>query len=187
MQRRPREAREPLEARAAAREARAAAREATAGRGSLRRWRAPCSAISRLNLGGISEGSRPSNIGYALLLSATLGCISAHRSCDPRLLAAVCTGGGRRPRRRRLHGGEPTYLIRLISLVTSRQSRVISQVSHPDDVIKTRMQTHLRGSPHFSAYPSYSRSGSRTPQMLHTRGTAEVQPRYSRGAAEVSR
>jgi len=32
-------------------------------------------------------------------------------------------------------------------------------VSHPDDVIKTRMQTHLRGSPHFSAYPSYSRSG----------------------------
>mmetsp|Transcript_6147 Transcript_6147/g.23918 ORF Transcript_6147/g.23918 Transcript_6147/m.23918 type:complete len:300 (+) Transcript_6147:230-1129(+) len=32
-------------------------------------------------------------------------------------------------------------------------------VSHPDDVIKTRMQTHLRGDSHFSAYSSYLSTG----------------------------
>ena len=32
-------------------------------------------------------------------------------------------------------------------------------VSHPDDVIKTRMQTHLRGSPHFGTYAGYWNTG----------------------------
>jgi len=32
-------------------------------------------------------------------------------------------------------------------------------ISHPDDVIKTRMQTHLRGSAGFADYPGYLASG----------------------------
>ena len=71
------------------------------------------------------------------------------------------------PRRSHYAQRPPTYLIRLISLVTSRQSRVISQVSHPDDVIKTRMQTHLRGSPMHDCYASYTATGL---HILRTEG-----------------
>jgi len=31
-------------------------------------------------------------------------------------------------------------------------------VSHPDDVVKTRMQTHIRGSPHFDSYATFAGS-----------------------------
>ena len=34
-------------------------------------------------------------------------------------------------------------------------------VSHPDDVIKTRMQTHLKGAAEYSSYPTYAASGLR--------------------------
>ena len=44
-------------------------------------------------------------------------------------------------------------------------------VSHPDDVIKTRMQTHLKGSSQFDAYASFGRSGL---HMIRTEGLAAL-------------
>lgn len=70
-------------------------------------------------------------------------------------LAATGADGGRRGGR----DGEVSLVSQIAGAVLG--GIACTAVSHPDDVIKTRMQTHLRGSPDYASYSGFLASGRR--------------------------
>lgn len=83
-------------------------------------------------------------------------CLGQFFLCE-QIAAAVAerTGGG--------DGAPPTMGAQIVGAVAGGAACTI--VSHPDDVIKTRMQTHLRGSPHFGTYTGYWSTGRHIAQQ----------------------
>ena len=77
-----------------------------------------------------------------------------HRSCADRGDASCSCGDAGAPS----HVSSPSPSLRAQVCGAVLGGIACTVISHPDDVIKTRMQTHLRGAPQYSSYATFAGS-----------------------------